>query len=88
MKKTKVYVDWRNQEVISETKYKTIFQKTLKELMDDKTAFYEWLNRDYTPKDIWELTKEDRVEIQILWKLECQEIIEIQDDFEPVEIED
>lgn len=85
MKKTKVYVDWRNREIISEAKYKIMFQETLKELMDDKMAFYEWLNRLYFPEDIW---KEDRAEILTLWKMDCEEIIKIQNDFEPVQIED
>lgn len=85
MEKTKVYVNWRNQEVISGAKYKIIFQKTLKELVDDKIAFYEWLNKHYSPKDIWE---EDRIEILTLWKMDCEEIIKIQNDFEAVEIED
>jgi hypothetical protein len=85
--KVKIFVDWDEQEVISEAEYKERIRQESEKRMADKEYFHEWLGDNYTPQAIWELTEAGRIEVQGLWERECKDTVEVESDFVMTEIE-
>ena len=83
----KVFVDWDAREVISEVEYKEKIRQEAEERIANEEHFHEWLEDNYTPQAIWELTEAGRIEVQKLWRCECEDNAEIDSDFELMAIE-
>jgi uncharacterized protein YeeX (DUF496 family) len=76
----KVYVNWNKREVLTEDEYKELREQKTRNLFDDEDEFKDWLNSDYSASEIFEMTAEERLEIQKRWDDYC--INEIQDNLD------
>lgn len=85
--KIKVFVDWHKQEIINETEYKERNRQEVEKRTADVDAFYNWLNRNYNARIIWEMTEAQRDEIPEFWKCRCEDTAKRETTFEMVEIE-
>ena len=83
----KVFIDWDAHEVISEAEHKEKIRQETEKMMANEEYFHEWLEDNYTPQAIWELTEAGRIEVQGLWERECKDTAEIESDFELMEVE-
>jgi uncharacterized protein YeeX (DUF496 family) len=76
----KVYVNWNKREVLTEDEYKELREQKTRNLFDDEDEFKDWLNSDYSASEIFEMTAEERLEIQKRWDDYC--INETQDNLD------
>lgn len=83
----KVFVDWDEHEIISEAEYNEKIRQETEKIMTDKEEFYQWLENNYMPQTIWEMTEAGRIEVQGLWEQVCKDNAEIEFNFESSEIE-
>ena len=58
--KVTVYVNWHEEEVISEKEYKEKIEKSANEYVESHADFADWLNDQYCADDIWEMPESDR----------------------------
>lgn len=76
----KVYINWREREILTEDEYKELQEQKARNLFDDEDEFKDWLNCDYSASEIFEMTAEERLEIQKRWDDYC--VNETQDNLE------
>jgi hypothetical protein len=83
----KIFVNWYDEEIISEAEYKERIRQESEKIMADKEHFYAWLEDNYTPQVIWEMTDAGRIEIQGLWESYCKDTAEDDSNFVMAEVE-
>ena len=76
----KVYVNWNKREILTEDEYKELREQKARNLFDDEDEFKDWLNCDYSASEIFEMTTEERIEVQKRWDDYC--INETQDNLD------
>jgi uncharacterized protein YeeX (DUF496 family) len=64
----------------TEDEYKELREQKTRNLFDDEDEFKDWLNSDYSASEIFEMTAEERLEIQKRWDDYC--INETQDNLD------
>lgn len=79
--KIKVYVDWKNQEILSEKDYNEFKDRKVNEIADnyfeDKYEFNEFLtDNDYDYADIFNMTDKEKEEVKEKWKAQCKDSAE------------
>ena len=67
----KVYVNWRDRNILTEDEFKEMKQNTARSLFENEDEFKDWLNCDYSASEIFEMTAEERLEIQKRWDEYC-----------------
>lgn len=67
----KVYVNWQERDILTEDEYKELKQNKARNLFEDEDEFKDWLNTDYSASEIFEMTAEERLEIQKRWDEYC-----------------
>ena len=94
--KIKVYVDWRNEEILSEKDYKEFKERKVKEMADDyfedDYALDGFLdNGDYTYVGIFQMTDEEKEKVKEKWRAQCkadaEENFAEEYDYEVIEME-
>lgn len=71
-----VYVNWKNEEVISEAEYKAKLEEETKIAAADNYHFSHWLYKKYTVADIWNMSEEEKEEVSAQWLKYCRECME------------
>ena len=69
--KIKVYVDFENEEVLTEEDYKVILKDKAKTYKDDTDAFEDWLNDNYNAFDIFNKNGVELDEVVNHWERVC-----------------
>ena len=93
--KIKVYVNWKDEEVLNEKDYMEFRDRKVNEIADDyfedDYEFGEFLSEDYTRSEIFRMTEEDKEKVKKAWKAQCKESAEETFDdeynYEEVEVE-
>lgn len=84
-----VYANWNEREVISEKEYKEMIEKSAEEYVESYADFADWLNDNYHPDDIWEMSENDRNAVKEEYRevCHCSAEEEVNDYWKPYEIE-
>ena len=69
--KIKVYVDFENENVLTEEEYKDILKDRAKTYKDDTDAFEDWLNDNYNAFDIFNKNGVELDEVVSRWEGVC-----------------
>ena len=94
--KIKVYVDWKNKEILNEKEYNEFHDREVNAIADryfeDKYEFNEFLSdNDYDYADIFNMTDEEKEEVKAKWKAQCkdnaEEIFGDEYDYDEIELE-
>ena len=75
--KIKVYVDFENEEVLTEEDYKVILKDKAKTYKDDTDAFEDWLNDNYNAFDIFNKNGVELDEVVNHWERVCNSDVEV-----------
>ena len=76
----KVYVNWQEREILTEDEFNEMKQNEARNLFEDEDEFKDWLNCVYSASEIFEMTAEERIEVQKRWDEYC--VDEIQDNLD------
>lgn len=85
--KIKIYVDYENQEVLTEEQYKEALKEKAKYYKDDTDAFRDWLNDNYEAFEIFNKNGVELDEVVSRWEGVCEADAEEDIDRELVEYE-
>ena len=67
----KVYVNWNERDILTEDEYNEMKQNKARNMFEDEDEFKDWLNCYYSASEIFEMTAEERLEIQKRWDEYC-----------------
>lgn len=70
--KIKIYVDYENQEVLTEEQYKEALTERAKAHVDDTDAFRDWLNDRYEAFEIFNKNGVELDEVVSRWEGVCE----------------
>lgn len=70
--KIKIYVDYENQEVLTEEGYKEVLAERAKSYKSDNDAFEDWLNDRYSAFEIFKMKSHDLEEVMDRWEGVCE----------------
>ena len=76
----KVYVNWNERDILTEDEFNEMKQNKARNMFEDEDEFKDWLNSDYSASEIFEMTAEERIEVQKRWDDYC--INETQDNLD------
>ena len=62
--KVKFYVDWDNQEILSETEYAARVKEAAKDIEEEEDAFADYLDDHYAPVEIFDLNEEEKTKVR------------------------
>lgn len=68
-----VYVDYNNQEVLNEEEYQARLEEKIEGLLEDEWGFNEWLAEEYTLREVFEMTDEERQDALERWHATCED---------------
>lgn len=68
-----VYVDYNNQEVLNEEEYQARLEEKLEEMLEDEWEFNDWLAAEYTIRELFDMTADEREEALERWHSTCEE---------------
>ena len=68
-----VYVNWGDEEIISETEYKAKLEEETNGFAADEYQFGQWLNEHYTIGEIWDMNEAEKEEVNADWLKYCRE---------------
>ena len=87
--KVKLYVDWCEGEVLTETELDAKIESEARKSVADDDEFAEWLRDEYTAIDVFNFTEEDRANVLDEWTAVCSEraSVELMEEYELVEKE-
>lgn len=83
----KVFVDWRNKEVLTEEEYNKRAQEMAEEFRTSDYNFSEFLEQRYTNRELFEANEKERATIMECWVDKCLEDAYDELGFEDVELE-
>ena len=67
----KVYVNWNERDILTEDEFNEMKQNKARNMFEDEDEFKDWLNSDYSASEIFEMTTEERIEVQKRWDEYC-----------------
>ena len=70
------YVHWENEEIISEAEYEAKLEEETNIAAADDYHFGEWLDKYYTAINIWNMSEEEKEEVNAQWLKYCRESME------------
>lgn len=84
-----IYVDWSKSIIYTEKELPELIENEADERMEDEEEFSDWLQQEYSAKEIFDLTNEEKEECLAKYKDYCREKIkdEIKDNLELFEKE-
>lgn len=62
-----IYVNHCEESVLTEEGYKDMFEDEVKDFLDDRNAFIDWLEDNYSHIDLWDLTPGGRAKVEAEW---------------------
>lgn len=68
---TVIYVNWEDKEILNEAEYKVKLKEKTCDFVADDYYFDLWLNEHYTAIEIWNMSKEEKEEINSQWIKAC-----------------
>lgn len=68
-----VYVDYNNQEVLNEEEYQARLEEKIEELLEDEWEFNDWLAAEYTIRELFDMTADEREEALERWHSTCED---------------
>lgn len=74
--KVVVYVNWGDEEIISEAEYKAKVEEEANAYADDEYQFGQWLNEHYNADEIWHMNDGEKEEVKVDWLKSCRESVE------------
>lgn len=83
----KIFVDWQNEEIITEEEYDKRTREMAEELRIDDSLFYEFLEENYSHSELWKADEEQRAKIMERWIDECLEYAYCELGFDEVTLE-
>lgn len=83
----KVYVNWNERDILTEDEFNELKQNKARNMFEDEDEFKDWLNCGYSASEIFEMTTEERVEIQKKWDEYCADEVQDNLDYEWDEID-
>lgn len=84
-----VYVNWHEEEVISEKEYKEKIEKSANEYVESHADFADWLAEHYNSDAIWFMEEAEKEIVREEYREACQcwAEDEVNDYWKPYEIE-
>lgn len=70
--KIKIYVDYGNQEVLTEEQHKKVLAERVKSYKADNEAFEDWLNDRYCAHEIFKMKSHELDEVIERWEGVCE----------------
>lgn len=70
--KIKIYVDYENQEVLTEEQCKNVLAERVKSYKADNEAFEDWLNDRYSAYEIFKMKSHELDEVIERWEGVCE----------------
>lgn len=55
----KVYINWENQEVVTEMQLETVIEEEIEKLESNKDDFAFWLNNHFSAYEIWNMNDDN-----------------------------
>ena len=83
----KVYVNWNERDILTEDEFNEMKQNKARNMFEDEDEFKDWLNTDYSASEIFEMTAEERIEVQERWDEYCADEVHDNLDYEWDEID-
>ena len=81
-----VYVNWNNEEIISEDKYNQLVKARFEEIASSRSEFADWLSERYAQIEIWEMSKADRESAKQKFYSQCKKWAEEDIEYLPFKI--
>lgn len=69
----KVFVDWRNEEILTEEEYDKRARELAEEFRTSDYEFSEFLEQRYTHRELFEANEKERATIMECWVDKCLE---------------
>lgn len=70
--KIKIYVDYENQEVLTEESYKKVLAERAKSYMANNENFEDWLNDRYSAFEIFKMKSHELDKVVERWEGVCE----------------
>lgn len=83
----KVYVDWRNEEILTEEEYNERLKEMAESLRTSDYDFSKFLEEHYSHRELWDADEKGRAKIMKFWASKCMDAAECELDYEEVELE-
>ena len=83
----KIYVNWRKEEVLTENEYNELVKEMAEDFRTNDDDFSEFLEQNYSHRDLWDTDEEERARIMEHWASKCVESAEYELDCDEVELE-
>lgn len=83
----KIFVDWRNEEILTEEEYDKRAREMAEELRTNDYDFSEFLTHRYTCLELWDADDKERATIMECWVDKCLEDAYNELGFDEVELE-
>ena len=83
----KVFVDWRNKEILTEEEYDKRVKEMAEDLRTNDCNFSEFLEEKYSHRELWDADEKQRAKIMEHWADQCLEDAYCEQDYEEVELE-
>lgn len=86
----RVYVNWNNEDILTVKQYDNLAEEKAMELEADTDAFNEWLDRNYTASELWDMTEATKGAIEAEWHMHCWDEVsyDLSQDYDEYDIED
>lgn len=83
----KVFVDWWKKEVLTEEEYNERAREMAEDFRVSDYNFSEFLEENYSHRELWEANEEQRTKIMEYWADKCLDDAYYELGFEEVELE-
>ena len=70
--KIKIYVDYENQDVLTEEQYEEAMAERIKSYKNDNEAFEDWLNDRYSASEIFKMNGVELDKVVERWEGVCE----------------
>ena len=87
----RVYVNWRDEDILSVKQYEDLLEEKVNELKADTDAFNEWIDRNYNASNLfWDDTRIAREIITEEWATHCWDEVtyDLSKDYDEYDIEE
>lgn len=83
----KIFVNWRNEEVLTEDEYNELVKEMAEDLRDSDYDFSEFLTENYSHRDLWDADEEERDRIMEYWASKCLDAALYELDYDEIVLE-
>ena len=87
--KVTVYVNWREETIISEKEYKEMIENTTEDYVESRADFCDWLVEAYNSEAVWFMDAEEKERVKDEYREACRDWAENEayDYWKPYEVE-